>query len=805
MHLALALRVQAQAPIIALEPVASGLSQPILLTNARDGSNRRYIVEQPGRIYVMAAGSTARTLFLDITARVQVGNERGLLGLAFHPQYAVNGRYFVNYTRRPDGATVIAEYRTSDNNERVLLTIAQPFENHNGGMIEFGPDGFLYIATGDGGSGNDPGDRAQNTNDLLGKILRIDVNSLQTGYASPPTNPFFGSTPGRDEIFAYGLRNPWRFSFDRVNGLLYAGDVGQNAMEEIDVIRSGGNYGWRVLEGSRCTNLGPASCSVPSFIPPITEYVNTGGNGRCSVTGGYVYRGTQRSLPYGAYIFADFCSGEIFMLMDGVQSVLLDTSLSISSFGEDESGELYVVSLSGSVQRIISAGIAPVTTSGFSRATLGSTSLSTDGRPGSFTAGYVRIQAGAGSRLPAGHSIFAFRPRGILVSEASVPASPLISSGRIYAEVGGAVNTGVAVANPNQQPVTLSFFFTDANGNNFGSNAVSIPAGGQIAAFLNESPFSGGNSIQGTFTFSASALISVVALRGLTNERGEFLMTTLPVVELDSVTTEILTFPHFADGGGWHTQLILVNSSDVAIGGNAEFRSPAGTILNTLPYSIQPRSSARIQTGGTGSAIQTGSVRLIPGGASRTPAGSTVFTFRSGGITVTESGVPVLRSGNAFRTHVETAGNFSAGGEMSIQTGLAIANTTAAATSVNLEFSGISTSVSIPANGQSVLFLNQVPGFGSLPLVSQGVMRITSTSPISVVILRARYNERREFLVAASTAVDEATPVTSSELLFPHFAEGGGYATQFVLFGEGTAGTMYFFNQAGQPAGLVLR
>jgi hypothetical protein len=795
--------VHAQAPIIALEPVASGLTQPVLLTHARDGSNRRFIVEQPGRIQVMPAGSTARTLFLDITSRVMAGGERGLLGLAFHPQFSSNGRYFVNYTRRPDGATVIAEYRISDSIERVLLTIPQPFENHNGGMIEFGQDGMLYIATGDGGSGNDPGNRAQDIENLLGKILRIDVNNPQVPYTSPSSNPFFGAAPGRDEIFAHGLRNPWRFSFDRLNGLLYAGDVGQNAIEEVDIVRLGGNYGWRVLEGTRCTNLGPASCILPAFIPPVTEYANTGGSGRCSVTGGYVYRGTQRTLPYGAYIFGDYCSGEIFMLKDGVQSVLLDTNQNISSFGEDESGELYVIGLSGAVQRIIGAGNTPVTTRGFSHSALASASAVTDGRPGALTVGYARIQAG--SRLPSGLAVFGFRPRGVLVSEATVPASPLISSGRIYAEVDGPVNTGVAAANPNTQPVSLSFFFTDENGTNSPTGTVVIPAGGQIAAFLNENPFNGGGAIRGTWTFNATALVSVIALRGLTNERSEFLMTTLPVAELDSAGTDVLTIPHFADGGGWRTQVILVNSTDAPMSGTAEFRAPNGSTISNSPYSIPARSSARIVTSGTGAAIQTGSVRLVPAGSSRTPSGSTVFTFRSGGVTVTESGVPALRSGTAFRTYVETAGNFTAAAEASIQTGLAIANSAAAPASVTLQIGALTASLSIPANGQSVLFLNQVSGFASLPTATRGVLRITSASPISVVSLRARYNERREFLVTTSTPVDESAAVTSSELLFPHFAEGGGYTTQFVTYGDSTAGLMYFLNQTGQPAELVLR
>src|SRR5438552_1878558 len=310
--------LQAQSSRVSLVPVLSGLSQPVYLTNAKDGSDRRFIIEQIGRIRVLQPGAATTSVFLDVTSRVLFGGEQGLLGLAFHPQFATNRRFYVNYTRRPDGATVVAEYR--DGVERILFTIAQPYENHNGGMIEFGPDELLYIGMGDGGSGNDPQNRAQNLNELLGKMLRINVDVSNS----------------RPEIFAYGFRNPWRFAFDRLTGQLYAADVGQSAREEIDIVTQGGNYGWRVWEGTLCTGLGPAPCSAPGFIPPIADYANTGADGRCSIIGGYVYRGIQASLPYGAYVYGDLCSGEILMLKDGVQTVLVNSTLTISSFGEDE-------------------------------------------------------------------------------------------------------------------------------------------------------------------------------------------------------------------------------------------------------------------------------------------------------------------------------------------------------------------------------------------------------------------------------------------------------------------------------------
>jgi glucose/sorbosone dehydrogenase len=352
---------------ITLEPVLTGLSAPVYVTSARDDSKRLFIVEQGGRIKLLAPGNPTPTVFLDITQRVQSGGERGLLGLAFHPQFRTNHRFFVNYTRTPDGATVIAEYQASaadpniaEVNERAVLVIPQPFANHNGGMIEFGPDAYLYIGMGDGGSSNDPGNRAQDINNLLGKILRIDVDHSDgpNRYSSPPENPFFGAVLGRDEVYALGMRNPWRFSFDRASGQLYVGDVGQNAWEEIDIVTRGGNYGWREMEGARCNPvIGGGVCSTAGFNLPIAEYRHKGD--RCSITGGYVYRGSKGALPSGTYLYADYCSGEIFSLLGSEQNLLLDTSLNISSFGEDEDGEIYVVGLGGTIDRIVNPLAGP--------------------------------------------------------------------------------------------------------------------------------------------------------------------------------------------------------------------------------------------------------------------------------------------------------------------------------------------------------------------------------------------------------------------------------------------------------------
>ena len=383
------------AAAIELIPVVSGLASPLLATHAGDGSRRLFIVEKGGAIKVLQPGAQSTTTFLDIRTRLALGgSEQGLLGLAFHPQYTANGRFFVFYTRTGDGALTIAEYRVSaDPNvagtaETVLLVIPHPGQtNHNGGMLAFGPDGFLHIGVGDGGGGNDPTNNAQNVQVLLGKMLRIDVDrpdtTAGTPYSSPADNPYVG-VAGRDEIFSIGWRNPWRFSFDRGTGQAWVADVGQGAREEVDSpVVKGGNYGWRVYEGSQCTGLDPSLCTPANFVAPRFEYSHSAG--RCSITGGHVYRGSQGSLPLGGYVFGDYCTGEIFLWDGSTQSVLRDTTLNISAFGEDEDGEIYVVGLGGTVSRI-----APTVPCTFSISPNGQSVAAAGG------SGTVAVTAGAG-------------------------------------------------------------------------------------------------------------------------------------------------------------------------------------------------------------------------------------------------------------------------------------------------------------------------------------------------------------------------------------------------------------------------
>ncbi|MFX0113107.1 MAG: PQQ-dependent sugar dehydrogenase, partial [Candidatus Hodarchaeota archaeon] len=299
-------------------------NRPVDFQHPNDGTNRVFVVEQVGKIHIFnnSPDASSTKIFLDITDRVsRVGNEEGLLGLAFHPDYQKNSYFYVYYSAANPRRSILARYNVSSvdsnaanmNSELVLMEIPQPYSNHNGGQITFGPDGYLYIGLGDGGSGGDPLGHGQNTSTLLGAILRIDINNPTNGrhYGIPADNPFVGNQLGyREEIWAYGLRNPWRFSFDLATGWLWAADVGQNSIEEIDIIEVGGNYGWNIKEGSECYNP-LSSCDSQGLVDPIWEYSHSVGQ---SITGGYVYRGTKLPHLQGYYIFGDFMSGRLWAL-----------------------------------------------------------------------------------------------------------------------------------------------------------------------------------------------------------------------------------------------------------------------------------------------------------------------------------------------------------------------------------------------------------------------------------------------------------------------------------------------------------
>jgi glucose/arabinose dehydrogenase len=349
-----------------LQLVASGFSSPLYLTSPPGDLSRLFVVEQTGAIRLIKDGTLLPTPFLDISDRITAGGEQGLLGLAFYPDYASSGRFVVHYTD-PAGDTHLSLFQVSSDpdvadpaSEHVILTADQPYPNHNGGQVVFGPDGYLYLGLGDGGSADDPEGRAQNLSDLLGSILRVDVSS-GTSYTVPADNPFVGQAGAQPEVWSYGLRNPWRFSFDRANGDLYIADVGQNQYEEVDVATAaagsgkGVNFGWNIMEGAHC--LGGGQCNQTGLTLPDFEYGHDQG---CSITGGYVYRGSAIPDLQGIYFYADYCQGWVrsFRYAASQATEVTDWPTlrpggSVQSFGEDDAGELYVLSSSGNVFKMV--------------------------------------------------------------------------------------------------------------------------------------------------------------------------------------------------------------------------------------------------------------------------------------------------------------------------------------------------------------------------------------------------------------------------------------------------------------------
>jgi trimeric autotransporter adhesin len=487
----------------------------------------------------------------------------------------------------------------------------------------------------------------------------------------------------------------------------------------------------------------------------------------------------------------------------------------------DPAGNLFIVDAAN--HRIRELVPARQTSTTFTIADGGGVSFQTGGAPAGPTAvGYASVTPDPDAQPPSGFAIFSFRQNNVLVSEAGVAGSGLIQSGRMYAEVSSTVKTGVAIANPNNQPATISFFFTDSSGD-FGQGQTTIPANGQIAKFVDQTPFNGRPSLTGTFTFSSNLPVSVVALRGLLNERNEFLLTTLSVTDLPAAaSTAPIVFPHFAAGGGWTTHIVLVNPTDTSLNGGIEFRDPTGQIApvagpfnNNFMYSIPPRSSFKVQTYGAPSALMTGSVRIIPAPHTTAPSGLAIFSFQSHGVTVSEAGVPAEPAGSAFRVFVESFSDFDHGASGSTRTGLAIANTSSRATTVIVEVknldgsTGLIGTLAIPGNGQTSLFLNQIPGIKTLLTPFRGMLRLTSFAPITVVGIRARYNERNDLLITTTPAGNENLPPPASGIYFPHFADAGGYITQFLLFsgqpGQTPSGTLQFVSQDGGAMNLVIR
>jgi hypothetical protein len=425
-------------------------------------------------------------------------------------------------------------------------------------------------------------------------------------------------------------------------------------------------------------------------------------------------------------------------------------------------------------------------------------------------------------------AILGLRQNGVLVSEAGVPGMRAMLSGRMYAEVNGALNTGVAFANPNNFPVVVTFYVTDQTGVNSSPNSFTLKANAQAAEFLNQAPFSVQLGFAGTLTFSASAPVGVIGLRTFVNERGDFLMTTETVTSLpDNTSGGVVLMAHFADGGGWQTQVVLVNTTDAAISGSVQFYSEGsasaaaapvtmtvnGQVAASFAYTINARSSFKLQTSGAvAAALQTGSIRITPASGTTAPSAFSVFSFSSNGVTVTQATVQTVPIGTAFRGYVEV--NSIDGTPGSIDSGIAIANNSPASATVNFELTdlngvstGLTASVVVPSMGHVARLVHDL--FPSLGASFNGVIRVSSSTLISVVDLRIRFNERGDVLVTTTPASNEASAPTTAELLFPHVVDGSGFSTQLVLFsgldGQSSNGTVQFTSQSGQALNLTIR
>jgi hypothetical protein len=455
----------------------------------------------------------------------------------------------------------------------------------------------------------------------------------------------------------------------------------------------------------------------------------------------------------------------------------------------------------------------------------GGTSTASTGGSEITSVGYGRISPDLTTTTPSGLAIFGYTQDGVLVSEAGVPARAPLNGGRIFAEVNGPVNTGLAIANPNATDAVVAFYFTDVSGPNFGSGSVTLGANQQMSSFLNEAPFNGGASILGTFTFTSSVPVAVIALRGFTNERSEFLVTTLPVASLSPDSATRRYFPHFADGGGWTTEIILVNPGDQAMTGLVAFYEQSsgtataglvtlalddGSIGSSFNYSIPPRSSQRFTTSNPAGSTLVGSIRAVADMGTTAPAGLVVFSYTFGGVTVAEAGVPALPPASAFRIYAEGAGTPGADG--SIRSGLAIMDVGGNLNTATLELTnldgaivGPATALSIPPGGQVASFLDEL---FTLPDDFRGVLRVTTSAEASIIGLRARTNQRSDFLITTTPPTIETAPTTTSDLFFPHIADAGGWSTRFVLFsgsaGQSSSGSLSFVDQEGQALDLAL-
>ena len=465
----------------------------------------------------------------------------------------------------------------------------------------------------------------------------------------------------------------------------------------------------------------------------------------------------------------------------------------------------------------------------------GAASTITDGRAPGLVTGHARLQATGGGSPLAALGLLAFRPGGTLVSEAAISGVAAIQSGRFPVEVGTGVNTGIAIANPGTTAATVTYFMNDSSGSQSYSGSVVVPANGQIAAFIDQptfytpGPFRQPISDARTMTFGASVPVAVLAVRGRTNERSDFLISPVPISDMSVSSTETAYIPHFADGGGWSTQVVLTNPSDDVISGSVQFFGQNGQMLTltvngqsvaSSDYSIPARTSKTFQTSGAAALTALGFVRISPATRTRTPAGFAVLISRRSNVTVSEISVPAVTPASAYRLFVENSGNFGAQQPGAVQTAFVAANPSSTAITLNLEVTAMdgtssrfTGSISVPAQGQVLAFLNQVDGLSSLPSSFQGALRVSTSaaSGVSVVGIRSRYNERTpasELIASSVPATNEAAPPSTADLVIPHIADSGGYVTQFVVLSSPTGASsavLRLFDQSGGSLNMTLR
>lgn len=453
--------------------------------------------------------------------------------------------------------------------------------------------------------------------------------------------------------------------------------------------------------------------------------------------------------------------------------------------------------------------------------------VATAGGPGSLRVGYARVQTLPGAAAPSGLAVIGYRQNGVLVSETAVSASPLIQIGRIYAETSDTLNTGLAMANPNNRPNTIRYFFTDSEGRNFSGNSYVIPANGQIAKFLTEAPFNLPAGTKATFSFTSDLPLFVTALRGLINERTEFLLSTLPVANIVAANFDTVVVPQFVSGSGWTTQLVIVNPLDLAITGQLEFLGNAGPLIVSIngqsasrfPYTVAPRSFAKFDAAGQGSSTSIGLVRVTPSLNNRTPSVLSTLTFRPEGTTTTSATVIASSPGSAFRMYAQLPAPAGSSGATEPRTGLAVANSATTATTVTLTLTPLSgaspsasTNLVVPGGGQVSVFLEEIPGFQNVSRPFEGMLRIVApaSAPVAVTGLRGRSNERGDFLMTTTPPIPESSIADSAEIGFPHFADSDGYTTQFILLASPAAsqpasGVIGIYSPAGSLLPALLR